>query len=136
VTAAGSLNYAQLPSALAGIARVLAPGGTFLLYGFSQGRSSATGVGLAQWFAAFERRYPPPGGWRPLDPRELPLAEHGLRLVRYDDIVTQLPMALDAYLRYVLSEVNVNSSRREWTVHGGRSTGLVPRHPGAGLRGR
>jgi ubiquinone/menaquinone biosynthesis C-methylase UbiE len=110
VTAAGSLNYTHLPSALAGIARVLAPGGTFLLYDFSNGRRSVTGDSLARWFAEFERRYPWPAGWRPLDPRVLPLAEHGLRLVGYEDIDTYLPMTLDAYLRYVLSEVNVDSS--------------------------
>ena len=125
VTAAGSLNYTHLPSALAGIARVLEPGGTFLLYDFSDGRTSAVGDeaagdgaagsgaagdALAEWFGAFERRYPWPPGWRPLDPRALPLGEHGLRLVGYEDIHTNLPMSLDAYLRYVLSEVNVDSS--------------------------
>lgn len=110
VTAAGSLNYRHLPSALAGIARVLASRGTFLLYDFSNGRRSATGDTLARWFAEFERRYPWPGGWRPLDPRVLPLAGHGLRLAGYEDFDMHLPMTLDAYLRYVLSEVNVDSS--------------------------
>ena len=110
VSAAGSLNYTHLPSSLAEVARVLAPGGTFLLYDFSNGRSSATGDALARWFAAFERRYPWPPGWRPLDPRTLPLADYGLRLVGYQDVETHLPMNLDAYLRYVLSEVNVDSS--------------------------
>ena len=43
VTAAGSLNYADLPSALAEIARVLTRDGTFLLYDFSTGRRSVSG---------------------------------------------------------------------------------------------
>jgi len=110
VTAAGSLNYADLPPALAEIARVLAHGGTFLLYDFSAGRRSVSGGELAGWFASFEQRFPPPPGWEPLDVRELPLAAYGLRLVGFTDVETRLPMALDAYLRYMLSEVSVDNA--------------------------
>jgi hypothetical protein len=42
--------------------------------------------------------------------RELPLAGYGLRLLDYTDVETRLPMALDAYLRYMLSEVNVDNA--------------------------
>jgi hypothetical protein len=47
-------------------------------------------------------------GWQPIEVRELPLRVHGLRLVDYTDVETRLPMSFDAYLRYVLSEVNVD----------------------------
>jgi SAM-dependent methyltransferase len=110
VTAAGSLNYTDLPTALTEIARVLTPGGTFLLYDFSVGRTSVRGDELADWFAAFEQRYPWPPGWQPFDVRELPLAEYGLRLLDYVDVETRLPMAFDPYLRYMLSEVNVDDA--------------------------
>lgn len=110
VTAAGSLNYTDLPSALAEIARVLTQDGTFLLYDFSVGRRSVNGDGLADWFALFEQRFPWPPGWQPFDVRELPLAGYGLRLVDYTDVETRLPMAFDAYLRYMLSEVNVDNA--------------------------
>ena len=60
VSAAGSLNYADLPSALAEIARVLTRDGTFLLYDFSTGRRSVSGDELADWFDSFERRFPWP----------------------------------------------------------------------------
>ena len=110
VTAAGSLNYTDLPSALAEIARVLTRDGTFLLYDFSVGRHSVSGDELARWFAAFERRFPWPPGWQPFDVRELPLAAYGLRLLDYTDVDTRLPMAFDAYLRYMLSEVNVDDA--------------------------
>jgi len=110
VTAAGSLNYADLPSALAEIARVLARDGTFLLYDFSVGRRSVSGDELAGWFASFEQRFPSPPGWQPLDVRELPLAAYGLRLLDFTDVETRLPMAFDAYLRYMLSEVNVDNA--------------------------
>jgi SAM-dependent methyltransferase len=109
VAAAGSLNYADLPSALAEIARVLAPSGTFLLYDFSVGRRTVSGDELAGWFASFEQRFPWPPGWQPFDVRELPLVAYGLRLLDYTEVETRLPMAFDAYLRYMLSEV-------KWTV--------------------
>jgi len=111
VSAAGSLNYADLPVALAEIARVLTRDGTFLLYDFSTGRHSQSGDELANWFASFEQRFPwQPDGWQPLDVRELPLAAHGLRLLDYADAETRLPMAFDAYVRYMLSESNVDSA--------------------------
>ena len=110
VAAAGSLNYTDLPSALAEIARVLTTDGTFLLYDFSVGRHSLSRDELADWFTSFEQRFPWPPGWQPFDVRELPLASYGLRLLDHTDIEIQLPMAFDAYLRYMLSEVNVDSA--------------------------
>jgi SAM-dependent methyltransferase len=110
VAAAGSLNYADLPLALAEIARVLTADGTSLIYDFSVGGHSDTGDALASWFASFELRFPSPSGWQPFDVRALPLATYGLRLVDYMDVQIRLPMALDAYLRYMLSEVNVDDA--------------------------
>jgi SAM-dependent methyltransferase len=110
VTAAGSLNYTDLPSALAEIARVLTRDGTFLLYDFSVGRHSVSGDELAGWFASFEQRFPWPPGWQPFDVRELPLVTYGLRLLDYTDAETRLSMTFDAYLRYMLSEVNVDNA--------------------------
>ena len=110
VAAAGSLNYTDLPSALAEIARVLTTDGTFLLYDFSVGRHSLSRDELADWFTSFEQRFPWPPGWQPFDVRELPLASYGLRLLDHTDIEIQLPMAFDAYLRYMLSEVNVDNA--------------------------
>jgi hypothetical protein len=60
---------------------VLTPGGRFLLCDFSEGRRSPNDDALADWFAAFEQRFPWPADWRPLDPRELPLAPGGAQLV-------------------------------------------------------
>jgi SAM-dependent methyltransferase len=110
VAAAGSLNYAHLPSALQEISRVLTRDGTFLLYDFSPGRRSLSGDVLANWFAAFEQRFPWPDGWRPFEVRELPLGEHGLRLLDYAAVDTELTMDFDAYLRYMLSETNVDAA--------------------------
>jgi hypothetical protein len=101
---------ADLPSALAEIARVLTWDGTFLLYDFSVGRRSVSGNELTGWFASFEQRFPWPPGWQPFDVRELPLVGYGLRLLDYTDVETRLPMTFDAYLRYMLSEVNVDDA--------------------------
>ena len=106
VAAAGSLNYAHLPSAFGEVARVLTPGGTFLLYDFSPPRRSVSGGDLERWFASFEQRFPWPPGWQPFDVRELPLGSYGLRLLRYADVEARLTMTFDAYLRYMLSETN------------------------------
>ena len=62
VAAAGSLNYTDLPSALAEVARVLTRQGTFLLYDFSTARRSVDGDDLAGWFVSFEHRFPPAQG--------------------------------------------------------------------------
>ena len=109
-SAAGSLNYADLSSALTEIARVLTRDGTFLLYDFSTGRRSVSGDELADWFASFEQRFPWPSGWEPLDVRELPLAAYGLRLLDYTDLEIQLPMWIANAPRYMLSETNVDDA--------------------------
>ncbi|HEX4087906.1 MAG TPA: methyltransferase domain-containing protein [Trebonia sp.] len=110
VTAAGSLNYADLPSALSEIARVLTADGRFLLYDFSDGRRSVSGGDLDAWFASFEQRFPPDPDWRPFEVRALPLADYGLRLLEFADVETRLPMDFDAYLRYALSGTNVEKA--------------------------
>ena len=110
VAAAGSLNYADLPSALAEVARVLTPEGTFLLYDFAAGRRAVNGDDLAGWFASFEHRFPPSPGWQFFDVRVLSLDAYGLRLVDYIDVEIQLPMTFDAYVRYMLSETNVEDA--------------------------
>ena len=110
VAAGGSLNYTDLPSALAEIARVLTPEGTLLVYDFSEGRKSLTGDALATWFESFEQRFPWPPGWRPMVVGELPLTSNGLRLRAYTDLEVPLPMTCDAYLRYVTHEINVDGA--------------------------
>jgi ubiquinone/menaquinone biosynthesis C-methylase UbiE len=106
VAAAGSLNYADLSLALPEVARVLRRDGTFLAYDFSVGGRSARGE-LAGWFTSFERRFPWPPGWQPVDPRGLPLAGYGLRLLDCTDIEIPQRMTRDTYLRYMLGETNV-----------------------------
>jgi SAM-dependent methyltransferase len=145
VAAAGSLNYADLPSALTEVARVLTREGTFLLYDFSTGRRSVSGHDLEGWFDSFEQRFPWPPGWQPVDVRQLPLVAYGLRLLDYTDVETRLPMTFDSYLRYMLSETNVEDAvargacsaeeARDWcqgtlraVFADGESTVVIPGH--------
>ncbi|GIF99443.1 class I SAM-dependent methyltransferase [Catellatospora citrea] len=114
VTAAGALNYTDLTRSLPQLRRVLAPGGRLVVYDFSEARHAAEGPALSGWFARFEERFPWPPGWRPLDPRDLPGIEPGLRLLDHRDEVVALPMTGEAYQRYALSEVNV-----DWAVRTG-----------------
>ncbi|AQZ67593.1 methyltransferase [[Actinomadura] parvosata subsp. kistnae] len=106
VAAAGSLDYTDLPAALAEVARVLTPDGLFLVYDFAKGRHSPTNDALAAWYQSFEHHFPSSPGRRP----RLPLTGTGLHLLNHTDVEIPLPMTLDDYLRYVLSEVSVHSA--------------------------
>ena len=136
VTAAGSLNYTDLPSALAEIARVLTRDGTFLLYDFSVGRRSVNGDELAGWFASFEQRFPWPQGWQPFDVRELAprrvwLAPGRLHRCRNpaDDGLRRLP-ALHAQRGQRGQRHRARGLQRR------RGSRLVPDDTGDRLRGR
>ena len=106
VTAAGSINYADQTMTLQEVARVLSPDGVFVIYDFSDGRRLIDGSRLSEWFAALERRYPSVPGYH-LDVTRLPYADAGLRLDTYEPFDVGIPMTLDTYLRYVMSETRV-----------------------------
>lgn len=112
ITAAGALNYTDLARSLAELRRVLVPGGRLVVYDFSEARHAAEGPELGAWFARFERRFPWPPGWRPLDPHTLPAVEPGLWLLECRQETVALPMTGEAYRRYALSEVNVDRAVR------------------------
>lgn len=109
VTAAGSLNYSDLPRALSEISRVLSPDGYFAAYDFCTGRVLPEDALSASCFASFEQRFPWPPGY-PLDLEFLPYREHGLALTLYDEFVVELRMSADAYIRYIMSETNVEAA--------------------------
>ena len=114
VTAAGSLNYADLDRALAEVARVLAPDGVLVVYDFSSGRRWPEDGRLDAWFDAFERRYPFPPGYA-MDVRSLDFDRFGLRLAAFEPFEVTLGLDLDAYRRYALSETNVEQAVNDGT---------------------
>lgn len=106
MTAAGSLNYADLRLFLPEAARVLVPGGVLAVYDFSAGRRLRDSNVLDEWYATFERRYPSPPGYH-LDPRGLAYASSGLWLEAYEEMEVAVGMTLSSYLQYAMTETNV-----------------------------
>ena len=109
MTAAGSLNYADLGLFLPEAARVLAPDGVLVIYDFAAGRRLRGSTHLEEWFATFERTYPSPPDYD-LDVRRVPYGEAGLHLDACRDLEVAVPMGLDAYLAYALGETNVEAA--------------------------
>ena len=106
LTAAGALNYCDLPAALAEVSRVLVPDGLFLAYDFSAGERLSVESELPAQYAKFRMRFPSGAGYA-LDLRLLPAREVGLAVVAYEQFVVQVQMPAQQYLSYVLSESGV-----------------------------
>lgn len=104
VTAAGSINFCDVDAALGEAARVLRTAGALVVYDFSPGRFSE------EWFERFVDRYPwPASGATRLDPDLLAARGDRFSLHRssYEHFAIELPMSLEAYLNYMLTETNV-----------------------------
>lgn len=106
ITAAGSLNYADLDLFFPEAARVLKSSGHLIIYDFSGGRHMAGDHRLREWFAKFESRYPSPPNYT-LDVKNLDYRRFGLQLEAYKGMDIAVPMTFDAYLAYVLTETRV-----------------------------
>jgi ubiquinone/menaquinone biosynthesis C-methylase UbiE len=108
ITAAGSLNYADLSRFFPEAVRALAPGGVLVVYDFSQGRCFRDAPDLDSWFSEFLRRYPmPTSSARELNPEILKNFDSGLRVYASEQFEIGLPLSPEAYLKYVLTETNV-----------------------------
>ena len=119
ITAAGSLNYANLNLFLPDSARVLAPSGTLVIYDFSAGRRFRESDALSEWFSEFELRYLFQPGYA-LDVRSIIYEPFGLRLSAYHEFEIALPHSANTYLEYILGETNV-----ERTITRGVSEGEI-----------
>ena len=109
MTAAGSLNYADLGLFLPEAERVLTARGVLAIYDFSAGRRLRGNRLLEVWFAAFERRYPSPPDYD-LDVRGLAYGAAGLCLEAYEELEVAVPMSREAYVSYALGETNVEAA--------------------------
>lgn len=109
LTAAGSLNYADLSQFLPEAARVLNANGVLAIYDFSEGKRLRGDARLEDWYAAFKARYPVPPGYA-LDVRTLPYEQYSLRFARLHEMEVAVPMTHASYLRYALSETSVEQA--------------------------
>ncbi|MBL9139516.1 MAG: class I SAM-dependent methyltransferase [Verrucomicrobiales bacterium] len=108
ITAAGSLNYADLDRFFPEAVRALAPGGALVVYDFGQGRASHQIPGLEPWFQGFLQRYPMPSDdWRELSPEALGNRDPRLPLAASERFEIGVPLTLERYTDYLLTESNV-----------------------------
>jgi SAM-dependent methyltransferase len=106
MTAAGSLNWVDLEAFWPETERVLAPGGTLVVYDFSPGREFRGSEALSSWFAAFEQRYPSPPA-RAIDPATVVPEGRRVRLRGHETFAVGLTLSPGFYLEYVLTETCV-----------------------------
>jgi ubiquinone/menaquinone biosynthesis C-methylase UbiE len=113
ITAAGSLNYADLDRFFPEARRVLSAAGTLVVYDFSQGKRIVGSPALDNWFTEFMARYPaPPFSGRLLTPELLaPLAAgfHPAGSEWYEESITLDP---SFYVDYAMTETNVAAAVR------------------------
>lgn len=109
ITAAGAINYADRDLFFPEAERVLTADGTLVIYDFSAGCRCSGDDRLQQWFDEFTQRYPSPPGYA-MDVQALDYRRYGLRLSGYEEFEVALPMTLDAYLAYVMSETSVEQA--------------------------
>jgi len=114
ITAAGSLNYANLDLFFPEALRVLLPHGVVVVYDFSPGRSFRNAAGLDEWFAGFYDRFPPPvQEARELSPEILAQTNCGFRVCTHRRFEIGIPMTFEAYVNYVMTETNIAAAVRD-----------------------
>jgi SAM-dependent methyltransferase len=116
ITAAGSLNYANLELFFPEAVRVLRRDGVLVVYDFSPGRRFSGTTSLDEWFSSFYRRYPPPRNEaRDLSPAILAEISAGFRFrmrcqQQFEIGITLTPAF---YVDYMMTETNVAAAVRD-----------------------
>lgn len=113
ITAAGSLNYADLARFFPEARRVLAPRGVLLVYDFTPGRRFRGAPGLEAWFGEFSARFPPPANEAAaLDPDTLARPDSGFEMGPHARFEIALDLDPDFYIAYMLTETNAAAAVR------------------------
>jgi ubiquinone/menaquinone biosynthesis C-methylase UbiE len=114
ITAAGSLNFVRdLAQAFRELARVLAPGGTLVVYDFGHGRRFRDSAALEEWCAEFYRRWPAPAGTAiELSPAILAGMETGFTVTAGEAFEIGIAMGQGAYADYAMTETNISEALR------------------------
>ncbi len=99
ITAAGSLNYADLDLFFKEAARILVPSGIVVIYDFSPGRAFLDSDALDQWFRRFVARFPwPPDDAADLNRELLSTIDHGFQLHDYEHFEIGITLTRAFYL--------------------------------------
>jgi SAM-dependent methyltransferase len=113
ITAAGSLNYADLNLFFPEASRILRDDGLLVVYDFEPGRSFRSSRTLDDWFRAFIERYPwPPHEARELNPEILRELAAGFRLQSNERFEIAIALDREFYLEYMMTETNVAFAQR------------------------
>jgi SAM-dependent methyltransferase len=116
ITAAGSLNYVNLPRFFDEAARVLVREGVLVVYDFSPGRSFRKGKRLDEWFGDFITRYPVPESEAThLSPEILAKLDSRYVTVASDSFEIGVRLTPGFYLEYMMTETNVAAALRNGT---------------------
>ena len=114
MTAAGSLNYAELGPFYDEAQRVLVPQGTLLVYDFFAGRRTKFSNQLDQWFSEMLTRWPTSdSSGREID-ADL-LAQGPLEIGAHESFTIDVEFELNGYIDYVMTERNMAEALRSGT---------------------
>ncbi len=108
ITAAGALNYVDLPAFFGEAARILNPAGGVAVYDFSPGKVMRGSDSLTKWFQQFIARYP----WAPaealaLDPEILGQLGMGFGVESAERFAVGIELTRAFYVSYMMTESNV-----------------------------
>lgn len=115
MTAAGSLNYADLDRFFPEAVRVLTSDGMLVIYDFSEARRLRNDRRLEDWYEQFVARFPAPPGYA-MDVRTLAYAHYDLELSSYEEFEVAVPMTHQSYLQYAMSEARVERALMNGTA--------------------
>jgi SAM-dependent methyltransferase len=118
ITAAGSLNYVNLPPFFDEAARVLVREGVLIVYDFSPGRNSRECIRLDEWFADFTTRYPAPESEAThLSPEIMAKLDTRYATVASGSFEIGVRLTPGFYLEYMMTETNVAAAVRNGTPY-------------------
>jgi SAM-dependent methyltransferase len=109
MTAAGSLNYADIAGFFSETKRVLSPEGLLVVYDFASGGCSAQCGELASWYTEMVQRWPKPNQ-RVQDVSRATFESAPMHLLAYETFRVSLGFELDGYLDYLMTESNVSAA--------------------------